>query len=404
MKDELSYMIISPYTIVKSRTGGVISRLLSRADLDFVAAQVMAPTQEFADEYAAYIMRHEDTMKPGAAGLLRDYILRAFSPSEGRRHRIMVLLFRGDDACRKLSDIAGALVPENLSIESIKGETIRDTYLDLVWSRTEAGKVEYFEPAVLMPPNIDRAVENMRLLADFAAGEPNLVANMVYPDPSRIERTLVIIKPDNWRARSARPGSIIDMFSRTGLRIIGIKLYQMSVAEAMEFYGPVREALRERIAPVAGMRAKALLEKEFNLPLDESTERSLIDSLGVQVAEDQWAQIVEFMSGRRPDQSTEEEREALGAVKSMLLVYEGEWAVRKIRDVLGPTDPSKAPGGTVRADFGTDIMVNTAHASDSSESAEREMRIVRIQNNDFSRIILDYLAQREQRPLAAAGS
>jgi hypothetical protein len=37
-------------------------------------------------------------------------------------------------------------------------------------------------------------------------------------------------------------------------------------------------------------------------------------------------------------------------------------AVRKIREVLGPTDPSKAPPGTIRREFGSTIMVNAAHA------------------------------------------
>ena len=119
MKDELSYVIITPYTIVKSRTGGVVSRLLSRLELDFVAAQVIAPSGEFARSYSDYILDYKDQMKPGSAELLSEYILRTFCPSEGRRHRVMLLLFRGENACRKLSDVAGALYPENLSMESI---------------------------------------------------------------------------------------------------------------------------------------------------------------------------------------------------------------------------------------------------------------------------------------------
>ena len=47
-------------------------------------------------------------------------------------------------------------------------------------------------------------------------------------------------------------------------------------------------------------------------------------------------------------------------------VHEGVEAVRKIRDVLGPTDPSKAPPGSIRREFGQTIMVNAAHASDST--------------------------------------
>jgi nucleoside diphosphate kinase len=397
MKDELSYMIITPYTIVKSRTGGVISRLLSRLDLELVGAQVLAPTREVAEAYAGYLMSQKDKMQPRAAEILSEYVLRTFSPSEGRRHRIMIMLFRGDDACRKLSEIAGALFPENLSFESMQGETIRDTYLDLIWSRTEPGKVEYFEPAVLTAPTMERAALGLKVLGDFAAQEPNLVENMRYPDPKKIERTLVIIKPDNWRAPSTRPGSIIDMFSRTGLRIIGIKVYQMSADEAMEFYGPVRDALIHKLAPAAAMRAKAVLEREFNLSLPSDVEDALMQSFGRRYAEDQFARIVEFMSGRRPEACTDHERKAPGKVKSLLLCYEGESAVQKIRDVLGPTDPAKAPGGTVRADFGSNIMENTAHASDSPENARREMRVVRLSENTMGTIIRDYLKDWERR-------
>ena len=67
----------------------------------------------------------------------------------------------------------------------------------------------------------------------------------------------------------------------------------------------------------------------------------------------------------------------------LALVYEGEHAVSKIRDVLGPTDPSQAPGGTVRREFGSDVMVNTAHASDSPENARREMAILGIHTSGF---------------------
>ena len=59
----------------------------------------------------------------------------------------------------------------------------------------------------------------------------------------------------------------------------------------------------------------------------------------------------------------------------------------KIRDVLGPTDPSKAPPGSVRREFGSNIMVNAAHASDSVESAQREMAIVNVGENNFRAVV-----------------
>jgi nucleoside diphosphate kinase len=74
----------------------------------------------------------------------------------------------------------------------------------------------------------------------------------------------------------------------------------------------------------------------------------------------------------------------------MILVYEGINAIKKIRDVLGPTDPLKAPEGTVRREFGSNVMVNTAHASDSVESFERERSIVRTDENSLSAIIDAY--------------
>jgi len=59
-------------------------------------------------------------------------------------------------------------------------------------------------------------------------------------------------------------------------------------------------------------------------------------------------------------------------------------AVRKIRTLLGPTDPSKASPGSVRREFGSDIMVNAAHASDSPANAEREMRIIRVEEDTIA--------------------
>ena len=60
------------------------------------------------------------------------------------------------------------------------------------------------------------------------------------------QRTLVLIKPDNFRFPTGRPGNMIDFFSRPGLYIVGIKVHRMSVAEALEFYGPVRDIFRTR--------------------------------------------------------------------------------------------------------------------------------------------------------------
>ena len=62
----------------------------------------------------------------------------------------------------------------------------------------------------------------------------------------------------------------------------------------------------------------------------------------------------------------------------------------KIRDVLGPTDPSKAPPGSIRREFGSNIMVNAAHASDSEENAKREIGIVRVAENTFKQVVEEF--------------
>ena len=60
--------------------------------------------------------------------------------------------------------------------------------------------------------------------------------------------------------------------------------------------------------------------------------------------------------------------------------------------MLGPTDPLKAPGGTIRRELGSNVMVNTAHASDSAENAKREMDIIKIHENSLESIINNYLS------------
>jgi nucleoside-diphosphate kinase len=55
------------------------------------------------------------------------------------------------------------------------------------------------------------------------------------------------------------------------------------------------------------------------------------------------------------------------------LALEGDDAVARVRDLLGPTDSKKAAKGTIRGDLGLDVMVNVCHASDSVETAKAEV-------------------------------
>jgi len=380
----LSYVLVTPYTVAKSRTGGVLSRLLMRTDLELAGAQIFTPDQNFAEKYALSL---RERVPQNQLVLLADYVKNYFGPSGGRPHRTLLLLFKGENPCEKLLNTCGHLYTQHVEVDALAGETIRDTYSDLIFSAENPEEVRYFEPAVLTPRSQEEADNDLKMFADFLEGKENLVQNVKHPDPSKIERTLVIIKPDNWKHNSSRPGAIIDMFSRTGLRIIGIKVHRFSLSQALDFYGPVEDVLKEKLAPGFSKKAIELLENEFGFKISNELSNLLGGKFGEECARDQFHNIVEFMSGKRPNAASKEDMDKPGDVKCMILVYEGENAVKKIRDVLGPTDPLKAPDGTVRREFGSNIMVNTAHASDSPENYEREQNIVRINHNSVAAII-----------------
>lgn len=61
------------------------------------------------------------------------------------------------------------------------------------------------------------------------------------------------------------------------------------------------------------------------------------------------------------------------ATPVIALALAGDNAVDRVRDIIGPTDSKKADKGTIRGDFGVDVMVNIAHASDSAENAAIEL-------------------------------
>lgn len=390
MAIEISYLFITPYTLRKSRTGGIIARLLSRTDLDLVGAQVLTFDQEITKKYADLLKETLGKKDKKSADLLADYVKENFAPdADGHGHRVMMLLFKGEDACAKLSAITGTFKPGG-SRDLATGETLRDTYADYVLSKGMFGKVRYFEPAVMTPPDYESAKAKLGVFAEYVKKQANIVDNIVMHEKGN-ERTLVIIKPDNWRRPSTRPGNIIDMLSRTGLRIVGCKIHRMPVRDALEFYGPVKDALRSKLAPAIGDKAKEILEDQLSIKLSSDINSKLTEEVGIPYADNQFENIIEFMSGLRPSNCAEEMLDAPGTAKCMILIYEGKDAISKIRQVLGPTDPTKAPGGTVRREFGSDIMVNTAHASDSPESVEREMKVVKIEYNSLGDVILENL-------------
>jgi nucleoside-diphosphate kinase len=124
--------------------------------------------------------------------------------------------------------------------------------------------------------------------------------------------TLIILKPDCMAKKLA--GSVVDRFEKAGFEIIGAKMIRLTP-----------EILRDHYAHVAS--------KPF------------------------YPEIEQFM----------------GSLPVIVLALRGQDAVARVRDLLGPTDSRKAPKGTIRGDFGTDMMTNVVHASDSDDNARIEL-------------------------------
>jgi nucleoside diphosphate kinase len=340
---------------------------------------MFGPSPELVKRHAEFIRNNEDVW-PDIRELLSDYIEREFVPTEdGQVHRVLMLLFEGENAIRKLRDAVGGFED---SIES--ADTIRGTYGDYI--KAHDGSVTYFEPAVLVGPDKQSVKDVLGLWAEFSDADGGVLDNAIsLADQENVQKTLVIIKPDNFTFPSSRPGNIMDIFSRSGLRLIGAKLLRMSLAEALEFYGPVQPVLRDKLGGLAVNRACKVLKEEFEFDMPKRVQDALAQTLGPAFGDHQFYSIMNFMTGQWAPDVHGDETEAEGKVRCMTLVYAGENAVEKIREILGPTDPSKASPGSVRREFGTDIMVNAAHASDSPENALREIGIVKVEADTIKR-------------------
>jgi nucleoside-diphosphate kinase len=127
-----------------------------------------------------------------------------------------------------------------------------------------------------------------------------------------MEKTLIILKPDCMEKRLA--GAVLDRFQKEGFDIVAAKLAKLTP-----------ELLKKHYAHIA--------ERPF------------------------FPELAAFM-GSRP---------------VLIVVLQGENVIARVRELLGPTDSKKAPKGTIRGDYGTDVSVNICHASDSPESAAAEV-------------------------------
>src|SRR5438876_4274044 len=141
--EQLTYAIVTPYSMRKSRTGGIVGRLISRTGLDLVGSRMFAPSAELTQRYAATIVTETDPRHRATQELIREYVLKNFTGNiNGQRTRVLFLVFRGPDAMERIHRTVGHIVHERIS-----GETFRNTFGDYITDGS--GKVTYFEPGAL---------------------------------------------------------------------------------------------------------------------------------------------------------------------------------------------------------------------------------------------------------------
>ena len=371
MADELSYALITPYSLLKSRTGGIIGRLMSMADLTLVGARMYAPSDEMVNAYARTIAEQED-LDPHLRDAFVSYLNDYFRPENklGIVNRTMLLLFRGPNAVEVMKEeVVGPIRSEP------RGDTIRGTYGDFI--RVPDGAVRYFEPAVFVGTSVDMVEKHLRMFAEYATSDGGILEHvMSYPEDADVETTLVILKPDNFKKQSSRPGNIIDMFSRTGLYIVGARVLHLSVAQAERFYAPLRQLFVEKLKPGVVQRLQKFLGATFDFPIKPEQYEAMASILTENNAQYEFDRIVHYMSGCDPANLTDEQKQRPGKETCLALLYQGVNAIQKIRTTLGATNPAVASPGTVRSVYANDLMRNAAHASDSPENALREREII----------------------------
>lgn len=392
MKNELTYALITPYSIVKSRTGGIIGRLLRLSNLELVGARMYVFSDEFVDTYARDL--RETTADSALGQGWFDYIKENFSRGNrfGILPRCMLLLFRGEDARRHLKDeVIGSFTRTPV------GDTLRGTYGDLVFDIW--GNVDYFEPAAITAPDDQANIRHLELFAKYAMSDGGLLEDqLTFPDGQNIETSLVMLKPDNFEHPSGRAGNIIDVFSRTGLFMAGAEVVSMTAGQGIEFYGHLRELFVEKLKGQVKSQIKEALSSTFGFQISDQIYERMADELKQLNSQHEFERIVHYMTGVDLNEITDpQQRQTTSHTKCLAILYRGPDAISKVRTRLGATDPSEAMPGTARSEFAQDLMRNGAHASDSLENAMRERKILGLDKGgadscQAKQMIEDYLA------------
>ncbi|MDV5121565.1 MAG: nucleoside-diphosphate kinase [Candidatus Scalindua sp.] len=393
MKKELTYALITPYSLLKSRTGGIISRLLSLSDLELVGARMYTPSDKFLDEYIKTIETQK--MKTAWKNAMIDYVNNMLRKNNklSMANRAMLLLFEGKNAVDVLhNNVIGS------ASDPLRGNTIRGTYGDSI--RSSDGKVEYFEPAVLTSADKAANINQLKLFAKYSLSDGGILEKAVkFPKNKKPETSLIILKP--FEKHDPRTGNIIDMISRTGFYMVGVKLLDLSTKQAEEFYGPVKDffnsSFDDKFKPklVENLRA-SLDQKDFSFELTDEIMNKMADQMKKPTVEGEFGNILQYMTGRTPSAFAETKKTIDGKQTICIaILYQGINTIKTIRELLGATDPKKAKYSSIRRFYGLDILRNAVHASDSPASVIRERKIIGFNKEkktcDINQIINRYI-------------
>ena len=392
MKKELTYALITPYSLLKSRTGGIISRLLSLSDLELVGARMYTPSNKFLDEYIKTIETQK--MKTVWKNAMIDYVNNMLRKNNklGMANRAMLLLFEGKNAVDVLhNNVIGS------ASDPLRGNTIRGTYGDSILDGN--GKVEYFEPAVLTSAEKTTNISQLKLFAKYSLSDGGILEKAVkFPKNKKPETSLIILKP--FEKHDPRTGNIIDMIARTGFYMVGAKLLDLSTKQAEEFYGPVKDffnsSFDDKFKPklVENLRA-SLNQKDFSFELTDEVLNKMADQMKKPTVESEFGNILQYMTGSTPSAFAETKKTEGKHTICLAILYQGINTIKTIRELLGATDPKKAKYSSIRRFYGLDILRNAVHASDSPKSVIRERKIIGFNKDkttcDIKQIINRYI-------------
>lgn len=340
---------------------------------------MFAPSDAMVDEM---IQVHKDTYKPKPfkpfVDFLNDNLKERNASKQGMPNHVMFMLFSGKDVRAKLTHCIGDYLPDPRV--GMVGRTIRGAYGD--YKRLPNGDIEDFQPAIVHAGTSEANRQYLKVFAKYAEKDGGIVEDWYnHLDKYKsYESGMVMIKPDMLEKPSSLPGNIMDMLGSTGLHLVGCRVFSFSLDQAYDFYGFLEDIFVSKLSGKLEEKLRKALHNQMPFTISDDDYAFITQVLKRKFAKHEVNQIIKYMSGIDPSPLSQEDLFAIrtkpGKARCFALLYRGTDAIQTIRTKLGSTDPTKAEIGTIRSDYGKNLMMNGCHASDSQENMMRERKII----------------------------